>query len=184
MSFSLKSASSSSVRVLLLWWDLGNSYEDKHWGWLTVSEVWSVIIMVEIMAAYRQTWSWRSQEKAARKRLLCRQLGGSDATWDGAWAEESQSPPTQWRTSSTPIPPDSATPWTKAYSKYHTHEVFSFGYLISIFSDSRLWISPLIPIFGCSLSHPFWKVEQVGIFVKCLLCNLVLCKLHLVLSVA
>ena len=27
-----------------------------HWGWLTVSDVQSVIIMVESMAAFRQAW--------------------------------------------------------------------------------------------------------------------------------
>jgi hypothetical protein len=33
-----------------------------NWGWLTVSEVQSIIIMVGSMAARRKTWFWRSQE--------------------------------------------------------------------------------------------------------------------------
>jgi hypothetical protein len=31
-------------------------------GWLTVSELQSIIIMVESMAASRQAWHWRSGE--------------------------------------------------------------------------------------------------------------------------
>jgi hypothetical protein len=29
------------------------------WGWLTASEVWSIIVMVRSMGAGRQTWWWR-----------------------------------------------------------------------------------------------------------------------------
>ena len=31
-----------------------------HWGWLTVSEVQSIVIMAGSMAACRQTWCWRT----------------------------------------------------------------------------------------------------------------------------
>lgn len=34
----------------------------SNWGWLTVSEVQSVIIKVGSMAAWRQTWCWKSRE--------------------------------------------------------------------------------------------------------------------------
>jgi hypothetical protein len=43
--------------------DQSNSYKKKcNWGWLTVSEIQSIVIMAESMAACRQTWCWRSQE--------------------------------------------------------------------------------------------------------------------------
>jgi hypothetical protein len=44
--------------------DHGNSYKGQHliWGWLTVSEVQSMIVMTGSMVACRQMWCWRSQE--------------------------------------------------------------------------------------------------------------------------
>jgi hypothetical protein len=45
-------------------YDQGNSYKRQHliWGWLRVSEVLSIIIMVRSRAVCRQSWYRRSQE--------------------------------------------------------------------------------------------------------------------------
>jgi hypothetical protein len=41
---------------------LGNSYKTFNWGWFTVSEVHSIIIMGGSMTACRQTWCLRNPE--------------------------------------------------------------------------------------------------------------------------
>jgi hypothetical protein len=55
----------------------------SNWGWLTVLEVQSIIIMVRKTASCRQAWYWESQEfyvfiqRQQQETGFCRQQGGS-----------------------------------------------------------------------------------------------------------
>ena len=62
------------LRVSSLWRDTLTTAtllkENISWGWFTVSEIQSIIIMAWNMAACRQSWCWRRREFHI---LICRQ---------------------------------------------------------------------------------------------------------------
>jgi hypothetical protein len=63
--------------------DHGNSYKNKtcNWGWLTVSEVQSILLMMGSMAVGRQTWCWRSWEL-----YILNQRPPEDCLLQAAWS--------------------------------------------------------------------------------------------------
>ena len=127
-----------------------------NWGWLTVSEFQSIIIMVGSMAVCRQMWCRRSQEfflliwRQARGNCLLqaarRRLWITLATlWD------LRALPSQWHTSNKATPPLIGPhlpvvlfPMGQAFSNHHTgvrHWGFrSLYYSLLARSASYLWI--------------------------------------------
>ena len=82
--------------------------KDIYWGWLTVSEVQCIIIiMVGSMAASRQTWCWRRSWELyiliqkMDVTVFCRPPG--DGPFHTGWSLSIglQSPPHQWHITST-----------------------------------------------------------------------------------